>query len=122
VIIDKKKVDDLIPKAYDALKDKDIAIAVEGKIKKAYRGQIAAFGAAMSMGSVISAVAFFNNDGSSECQRSQLMRAIERVLEIKKDQPPFYASKPEAKSEILHAAIAIKLAMNLYEWVQKEGA
>ena len=122
--IDKARVDKLISEAPKALEDAKIAI--DGKLDKGYRGQISAFGAAISMGSVLSAVAFFNKDGSdkdhddqrkeSNYSRSKLMRAIELLLKQKKNSLPEYTQQKEAKSEILHAAIALKLAMSLYDW------
>jgi len=122
VTIDKKRVDALIPEAYKALAD--VEIAENGKLDKGYRGQIAAFGAAISMGSVLSAVSFFSKKANASDQkredegydRSKLMRAIEILLKVEKDKLFQHAQKPEAKDEILHAAIALKLAMNLYDW------
>lgn len=104
-------------------------IANEGKIVKTYRGQISSFGAAITMGSLLSAIAFFSNDGGSEVERSKLMKAILYILKKnekaeEKDQSLFdYVKKYEGenldvcKEEIVNAAIALKLAMNLYELV-----
>jgi hypothetical protein len=113
VTIDKKQVDAWIPKAYQAIQGEHL-LEADGKLKKAYRGQIAAFGAAVSMGSVSSAVAFFSEKGGSDVDRQRLMDAIACVLG--KDKLSEYAQQPQAKREIVHAAIALKLAMNLYDW------
>jgi len=124
VTIDKAKIDDLIPKAYEALQA--VRIAQNGKLDSGYRGQIAAFGAAVSMGSVLSAIAFFSEQGSSEYGRDKLMKAIAQIIDGCRGTLYDYAAekKDAAKREILHAAIALKLAMNLYEWEKKgkEGA
>ena len=127
--INKAKVDHWIPKAHGAVAD-DKLLNNNGKLDSGYRGQISAFGAAVSMGSVLSAVAFFSKKGSdkdhdsqrkeNDYDRSKLMRAIEIVLGLDKDTLRLYAQEQDnAKQQILHAAIALKLAMNLYEWEKK---
>ena len=40
-------------------------------IEKAFRGQISSFGAAVEMGSLLSAVAFFSSQGSSPTDRTK---------------------------------------------------
>lgn len=118
--MNKNKVDELIPKAYDALKD--AGIVEKGSINKAFRGQIATFGAAVTNGSLLSAIAFFSNDGSSEVTRSNLLKAIQILIPESTEKGLFdyvkskgKAGERSAREDILNAAIAIKLAMNLYE-------
>lgn len=117
--------------AYEALSDVGIANS-EGEIEKNFRGQISTFGAAVAMGSLLPAIAFFSEDGGSEVLRSKLMEAVLLVLKkaqlaresytklydfardmIKEDR------EAECKEEILNATIAIKLAMNLYRLTTK---
>lgn len=110
--------------AYDELKKSEISY--DGKIKKAFRGQVATFGAAVSMGSILSAVAFFSNDGSASVERSQLLSVIYNVLADdgiidRSSCSDLFAyarsGKRDVKENITNAAIAVKLAMNLFELV-----
>ena len=122
--MNKRKVDDLIPKAVEILTDTGIANK-EGKIKKTYRGQISTFGAAIINGSLISAVAFFSDNGNSSTERSKLIEAIGKLIPESREDLFEYvkksvkSKKKEVKEEILNAAIALKLAMNLYN-LEKE--
>ena len=122
--MNKRKVDDLIPKAVEILTDTGI-VNKEGKIKKTYRGQISTFGAAIINGSLISAVAFFSDNGNSSTERSKLIEAIGKLIPESREDLFEYvkksgkSKKKEVKEEILNAAIALKLAMNLYN-LEKE--
>ncbi len=119
--MNKKKVDELIPKAVEALQQ--AGIVKDGAIVKTFRGQISTFGAAIVNGSLISAVAFFNEKGSASVERQNLLRAIKilipgaagssNLFEYVKEQGK--KNEGTVKEEILNAAIALKLAMNLYE-------
>ena len=95
-------------------------------IEKAFRGQISSFGAAVEMGSLLSAVAFFSSQGSSPTDRTKLMEAIYLLLtgnekkDIKENETllRYVAQNPnnqKLKREVIDAAVAIKLAMNAYE-------
>ena len=112
--------------AYEALAEAGIA-DVSGNISKTFRGQISSFGAALTMGSLLPAIAFFSNDGGSSVQRSKLMAAILLVLQkngkAKKDVKTLFdyaksGNEDACKDEILNAAISLKLAMNLYNLVK----
>ena len=125
--MNKNLINNEIKAAYDALRESGIVDAKSGKIKKTYRGQISSFGAAVTMGSLVSAIAFFSENGGSDGERSKLMDAILFVLKKErgiKEQTLFdYVIKhkeeqDECKEEIMNAAIALKLAMNLYEFEQ----
>lgn len=122
--MNKHRVDNYIPRAYEAIKE--IGILKDGKIPKGFRGQIASLGAMVAMGSVLSAIALYSNQGDSVVDRKKLIQAIEFLIldEKKKDgnalfffvQKEIGKQKENAiKENILDAAIAIKLAMNLYE-------
>ena len=78
--MNKNLINHEIQAAYDALRESKIVDENDGSIKKTYRGQISSFGAAITMGSLISSVAFFSADGGSEVERSKLMKAILLVL------------------------------------------
>ena len=118
--------------AYEALKEANIANK-NGEIEKTFRGQISSFGAAVTMGSLLPAIAFFSKDGGSEVSRSNLMEAVLLVLKktgaadqsVKSLYDYAYAmveKKQEGacREEILNAAIALKLAMNLYTLVSSK--
>ena len=126
--INKAKVDQWIPKARAAIADAKI-LNDNGKLDSGYRGQISAFGAAVSMGSVLSAVAFFSKKGSdkdhdsqrkeNDYDRSKLIDAVRKIIGCSESLDKFAQTDKDAKEQILHAAIALKLAMNLYEWEPK---
>lgn len=110
----------------------DAKISKDGKVNKSYRGQISTLGAAITMGSVKSAVCFFSEkaNNNSDVDRSKLLDAIYYVLRNSEDTKEKYknvenlksyvlnadSDKEVLKEDIVNAAIAIKLAMNLFEW------
>lgn len=123
--MNKAIINEEITWAYDALEKTEIA--ENGKIIKTYRGQISTFGAAVTMGSLLPAIAFFSEDAKSSVNRSKLMSAILYVLKQKDSsinakslfdyarQMKKSGDEGRCKEDILNAAIALKLAMNLYE-------
>ena len=137
--MNKRRVEELIPSAIDALnnkncniqeksKDENNAITFNGKIKKAYRSQISSFGAAVTMGSFKAAVAFFvkDADGKSGIKRSELIRTVYYI--IKKDwkssedifREISQSDQDEAKmkEDFLNASVALKLAFNAFDLIQ----
>ena len=124
--MNKEEINRLIPQAYEVLQSSGI-VENNTKIKKSWRGQISSFGAAVCQGSLISAVAFFSDDGSSDLHREYLMKAIYDLLYKKKEGKQgesnavdlylYVKNHPDkkCKEEIINASIAIKLAMNLYD-------
>ncbi len=144
--MNKKEIDRLIPIAYDALNNKEISIVKNNTIKKTYRGQISTFGAAITMGSLLAAIAYFSNDASgSSVERSKIMTVIFNMIKqyyqninekeitnlfkyvrnsidnakggCKKD------AEDICREQIINSAIALKLAMGLFTLVDdKEGA
>ena len=109
-----------------------LKIAENGKIVKTFRSQISSFGAAVSMGNLKSAVAFFSEQASASVPRENLLRAICYVLQrndgvkaedinakaIKTNEIFDYICTHESlqlKNKFLDASIALKLAMNLFE-------
>jgi len=121
-------INEEITYAYDALAK--CKIANDGKIKKTFRGQISTFGAAVTMGSLLPAIAFFSDNGEASVERKRLMEAILFVLKkrdsgISEASLFDYVSKRkntelQCKEDILNATIALKLAMNLYELTKEE--
>ena len=77
--MNKREIDRLLPKAYEAIKAYQISDK-DNNLSKTFRGQISAFGASVSMGSLLSAVAFFSAKGSSEVERPRLMKAVYELM------------------------------------------
>lgn len=126
--MNKNIVNDEIQMAYEALNE--TGIVKDNKIIKTFRGYISTFGAAIVMGSLLSAIAFYMEDSKETTERNKLMETILEVLKKNKlaeqnEKDLFEYSrkrcgnKEEAacREDIINAAIAIKLAMNLYELV-----
>jgi CRISPR/Cas system type I-B associated protein Csh2 (Cas7 group RAMP superfamily) len=132
-----RAVDVLIPKAYETLQK--VGIAEGDSIKKGFRGQIATFGSVVKNGSLLAAVAFFSAQGSSDVQRERLMMAIwllldsENTIALPDEKDEDYKVKytnesrklfdhisssgktdGKLKENVINAAVALKLAMNLY--------
>lgn len=120
--MNKKRVNDWIVTAKDAI-DK-CGISESGKVKKGFRSQIASFGAAVVMGSLKAAVAFFVEQGQAEVDRSKLISAMYYIIfkEIKTPVEVFQyivgqSDEVKTKEEFIDASIALKLALNLFELV-----
>ena len=132
--MNKRKVDELIPNAYKVLSDVGIAEAREKTIDRAWRGQISAFGAAVSTGSLISAVTLFSAQRGASVDRKKIVKAIWQLLNTNESQhnqnektndcpdggellsfiKNYEGGERKAKEDFINAAIALKLAMNLY--------
>ncbi len=127
--MNKNRVDHMIPKAYRALTDCGIAQMTPSgvcQIPKVFRSYISNFGAAITMGSLCSAVAFFSrNTEKTKEDRNLLMDAIYLLITGNAPNPEnnlltlVCAEQEQAplKEQIIDAAIALKLAMNLCEQV-----
>lgn len=120
--MNKKQVNDWILPAKQAIID--CGIAENGKVNSAFRGHISSFGAAVVMGSLKSAVAFFANDGKAKVSRSKLVLAIYQVITNETIEDPEvvfqYICKNDnrqTKEKFINASIAIKLALNFFELV-----
>lgn len=126
--MNKKKVNDWILPAKRVIEE--CGIAQNGKVDNTYRGYISSFGAAVVMGSLKSAVAFFADDGNAKEKRSQLLIAMYSVI---KNKTPVSSVKPfqvfeyvckndnrHTKEDFINASIAIKLALNFFERVNDE--
>ena len=121
--------DEMIARAIQLLDDTGI-VKTDEKTKskyiiKTFRGQISSFGAAVEMGSLLSAVAFFTSKGGSSTERPKLMEVIYLLITGKdkknignEDTLLNYLiehNDPSMKRRIIDAAVAVKLAMNAYE-------
>ena len=133
--MNKKRVNDMLLTAKEALKDCEI-VDRNDKIDATFRNQISSFGAAVVMGSLPAAVAFFSAKNNSSTDRQNLMKAIyycikvfESPIEQKATAKKEASGKTardvleyvcrnysyELKEKVIDASIAIKLAMNFYE-------
>ena len=72
--MNKAEVNEMLPKAYELLKKHNIV--KNNKINKSWYGQISVFGSAISTGSLLSAIAFFSDNGSCSVDRQNLLRVI----------------------------------------------
>lgn len=117
--MNKKQVNDWILPAQKAIVD--CGIAVNGKVDSSFRGQISSFGAAVVMGSLKSAVAFFADDGSAQVKRSKLIKAIYYIVKGENVKPKevFYYicdhDNRQTKEQFINASIALKLALNFFD-------
>ena len=126
--MNKRIINDEIDMAYQLLAKHEIA--KDGIIDKTYRGQISTFGAAITMGSLLAAIAYFSENAGASVERQRLLDVIYDIVKSRcadENMPKTlfeYASARKkkgvsaeryCKEEILNAAIATKLAMNLYE-------
>lgn len=121
----KNRINRYLSIAYDAVKNSELI--KDDKLQGNYKAQITSFGAAVSMGSLLSAIAFFSDKGSSDLKRQELMKLIYYIIrkdegiEDKYDEIKKYAlfeyakDNGNVKQEVLDAAIAIKLTLNLFE-------
>ena len=107
----------------------------KNEVQKTFRGQISTFGAAVTMGSLKSAVAFFAAQGNSDVDRSKLLKAMYYVIKnIENQQYVFNAADFEplkifeyicrndnnkTKEKFIDASISIKLAMNFFHFLDK---
>lgn len=137
--MNKKRVNDWILPAKEAIINSSITeekdgqktvykIAKDGKVDSAFRSQISSFGAAVVMGSLKSAVAFFADKGQASVRRDLLLLAIYYVISGEKtEKTPREVftyicenDNSQMKELVIDAAIAIKLALNFFEQPEKK--
>ncbi len=123
--MNKKRVNDWLLKAREALAV--TGIARDGTVESGYRSQISMFGAAVVTGSLPAAVAFFAERGSSSIERPRLLQAMyycisDEVLSAKEIMAIVCKNHSlSMRDQFIDASIALKLAMNFYELVQRSG-
>lgn len=124
--MNKKQINEWILPAKTAIEV--CGIAENGKVDNSFRGQISSFGAAVIMGSLKSAVAFFADDGNAKVSRSKLIEAIYYVITGERKRPKdvfMYICKNESRQteeQFINASIAIKLALNFFDLSKDENA
>ena len=133
--MDKYVIDQEIEFAYEAIQNCGICNE-KHEVLKAYRSQLSSFGAAISMGSLMQAIAFFSEQGSASVDRPKILKAVFEVMKKWKKEKQnitinqehiFEYVRDERKkgpadglvcqNDVINAAIALKLAMNLYTLV-----
>lgn len=107
--MNKRTVEKMIPEACEVLTR--VGIAKNGRVEGNYRAQFSAFGAAVTMGSVRAAVAFFNETGRSDVERFLIVEAVSALLGKSGDTASL---TNEEKESIINAAVALKLALNFF--------
>lgn len=113
-----KRVEELIPKALEAAK----MLEENGAINKAYNGYIATFGASIRQAGLLPTILFFSKESdSTKADRTKILRAIEQILGVPKEQLPTFAQRdPKAKEKIIDAAVALKLAIRAFKLKDEE--
>jgi len=121
--MNKHLVERFIPDAYTALKNNAV-IYKDGKISNTLKANIASFGASVQMGSLLAAVAFFSQQGGADQPRQELLNIIFQILRKQEEIPEEYENlfdyickvhTARVKELVISAAVAVKLAMNLFE-------
>ena len=98
----------------------------EKTVNKTFRGQISSFGAAVVMGSLKSAVAFFADKGGASVQRDKLIEALYFIINNgdKKSAVEVFSwvceSKVNLKEQFEDASIALKLALNFFDLTEEK--
>lgn len=132
--MNKRRVETLIPEAYQVLRDVEIVYKDKDQIEKGFAGQISTFGASMMTGSVLATIAFFSNKNGANVDRPKILKGIELLItnSSRKQMPDnglfgyvqqeiSKGNEKKVKEELIDCAVALKLAMNLYELVKGEG-
>lgn len=122
--MNKKTVNNWIGRAVDAIEA--TGISENGVINSTYRSHISSFGAAVTMGSLKAAVAFFSQKEKAP-ERYKLLSAMYYIIKDMKSKDEIdeigpidifiYVADEETppKEQFINASIALKLAMNLYD-------
>lgn len=124
--MNKKRVNDWILIAKKALVE--CGIVQNGSISSSLKGGISTFGAAVIMGSLPSAVAFFADQGDALSERHKLIEAIYYCITEGKDRKTAIQvlqyvcdnNSYELKEKVTDASIALKLAMSFYNLDRKD--
>lgn len=132
--MNKIKVEKLIPIAIECIEKTKLIIVKENKIPKEFNGYISNFGASIIQSGLMSTVAFFEaKDTSSNQDRSKLTKLILNVINKEKDRNfeidekinlldyilKNKSKKNIVKEEVINAAIAVKLAMRVFEFTDE---
>jgi hypothetical protein len=127
--MDKNRINRLLPIAVEVI-EKELTEPIPNE----FRGYIASFGAAITMGSLPAAVAYYSaKSKNAKEDRTKLPVMILEVLKKEENRAvtvntlfeyvTSFENENESfaiKEDVLHAAIAIKLGLNLFEIESKD--
>lgn len=123
--MNKRRVDSWLLKAGKAL---ELTGVVEnGSVERTYRAQIISFGAAVLTTTLPAAVLFYAGQGSVSVDRCRLLQAMyycisDELLSEKEIVRIVCENNSNAlREQFIDASIALKLAMNFFELVQRGG-
>lgn len=141
-MVNKKKVEALVPKAIE-LVEKEFRAKDKGGVPKELKGYISSFGASIIQSGLIPAVAFYERAETSKTDdvainRRKLMRVIGNLIgydlkskELKAEENPkddilleelMKNNETDAKikkKDIINASIAVKLAIRVFKQLDK---
>ena len=110
----KRKIEDYIPKAMEAIES--LEIVKNGEVAKEFNGYIASFGTSIRQAGLLATALFYGNENSNAIdKREKVVYAIERMIghtivnNNKVDK--------STRVEVEYAAIALKLAIRTYKLV-----
>ncbi len=128
-MINKRNVNQLIPKAIEALeKIFNIQCGSEkDTIPNEYRNYLASFGTCIRTSGLKTAVAIYNKEGKlNDEDKGKVIELIAWVLDkdkqklIKEINAVNSEDEKNLKQKVIEAAIAIKLSLNMFQLVDKE--
>jgi CRISPR-associated protein Cmr5 len=133
--MNKKKIENLIPIAMEAIECQRIELLNDKKeIPKEFKGYISNFGASIIQSGLLATVAFYESkDSGAKEDRSQLTRCIlylidedekSKILKGEKRKLLKYIlayqkDNEELKEEIINAAISLKLALRTFAFTKE---
>jgi len=129
--MNKKRINNYIPIAERAIIELKIADS-NRKVSKNYRSHISSFGAAITLGSLKAATAFFLTQGDSDVERPVLLRAIYYIITDNHENLPkdkvtkildFVCNTNDEialREAFIDASIALKLALNAFDLGKKK--
>lgn len=129
--MNKRVVDSWLSIAYNAIEKCGISEMKDGVkcIQRTYRSQISNFGAAVTMGSIKSAVAFFSQQGKAVADRPKLLQAMYFIISNGEILTPDEIFKwlcsqdqSEVREKFINASVALKLAMNFYKLLPEKNS
>lgn len=122
-----KRINELIPKALQAIKDSNMANAAN-EVENEYKGYIASMGASIIQSGLIATLAFYSNEQSqAKDKRSKLLITIMKLIDpestqrlldfvlITTNQGGNKAEVDKFEKSISNALVALKLALRTFK-------
>jgi len=123
----KKRVENYLPSAIKAVEDIILNENPNNPIPRQFKGYISAFGAAVIQSGILPAVAFYSVKGGAEEDRTNVIRAIEYILNRQENYTyndnetllKYLVEHPNERenltAKIMDAATALKLALRTFK-------